>query len=198
MKVVSIKSIKPNPKNPRTIRSHKFKKLVESITTLPEMLLVNPIKVDEDMVILGGNQRFKACLEAGLTDVSIEIMKGLTEAQKDEFIIKDNAHFGEWDYDVLANTFDAKDLNMYGLNVWTPESYQQDESDEPLDLSNLEAPNLPQSESNPKILKKVIQLEFLITDYDEAFGLVTLLRAKGIDLGEVLINTMKRLSNEND
>ena len=62
----------------------------------------------------------------------------------------------------------------------------------------MDSPNLPQSESNPKILKKVIQLEFLITDYDEAFGLVTLLRAKGIDLGEVLINTMKRLSNEND
>ena len=197
MKVVDIKLLKPNPKNPRTIRNHKFKKLVQSIQELPEGLMVNPIKVDEEMVILGGNQRFKACLEAGLTEVSIEVLKGLSKEEKEEFIVKDNAHYGEWDYDVLANTFDASELNVFGVSVWTPESYKEDDetpldfSEEPIDLP---LPSEPKKEVEPK---KVIQLEFMITDYDEAFGLVTLIRAKGIDLGEVLINTMKRLTNEN-
>lgn len=197
MKVVDIKLLKPNPKNPRTIRNHKFKKLVQSIQELPEGLMVNPIKVDEEMVILGGNQRFKACLEAGLTEVSIEVLKGLSKEEKEEFIVKDNAHYGEWDYDVLANTFDASELNAFGVSVWTPESYKEDDetpldfSEEPIDVP---LPSEPKKEVEPK---KVIQLEFMITDYDEAFGLVTLIRAKGIDLGEVLINTMKRLTNEN-
>lgn len=197
MKKVDVKLIKPNPKNPRTIRNHKFKKLVESLQSLPEGLEVNPIKVDEEMVILGGNMRFKASLEAGLTELPIEIIKGLSKEEKEEFIIKDNAHYGEWDYDVLANTFDSTELNIYGLNVWTPESYEADTESEPLDFESdpVEVPSEPAKESEPK---KVIQLEFMITDYDEAFGQVTLLRSKGYDLGEILINTMKRLVNEND
>lgn len=117
-----IKDIKPNKSNPRVIRGNKFDKLVKSIKQFPQMLELRPIVVDEDMVILGGNMRYKACVEAGLKEVPIKIAKGLTEEQKKEFIIKDNVGFGEWDWDILANDWDEKQLDEWGLDVWQPEN----------------------------------------------------------------------------
>ena len=112
-----INSIKPNPKNPRTISAHKFKKLVKSIQEFPQMLDLRPIVVDKDMVVLGGNMRLKACREAGLTQVPIIIAEHLTDEQKAEFIIKDNVGFGEWDWDMLANEWEAQDLEDWGLEL---------------------------------------------------------------------------------
>ncbi len=113
-----IKDIKPNKSNPRVIRGNKFDKLVKSIKQFPQMLELRPIVVDEDMVILGGNMRYKACVEAGLKEVPIKIAKGLSEEQKKEFIIKDNVGFGEWDWDVLANEWDSQQIEEWGLDVW--------------------------------------------------------------------------------
>jgi hypothetical protein len=73
--------------------------------------------VDADMVVLGGNMRLKACIEAGLKEVPILIADNLTPEQQEQFIIKDNASFGEWDWDVLANEWDTKNLNDWGLDV---------------------------------------------------------------------------------
>jgi ParB-like chromosome segregation protein Spo0J len=81
------------------------------------MLEIRPIVVDETMTILGGNMRLKACMAAGLFEVPIYIQKGLTEAQKREFIIKDNSGFGEWDWDILANEWDAKQLIEWGVDL---------------------------------------------------------------------------------
>ena len=85
------------------------------------MLELRPIVVDENMVVLGGNMRLKACKEAGLKEVWIEVAENLTEAQKKEFIIKDNVGFGEWEWDMLANEWDAMDLNEWGLDTWQNE-----------------------------------------------------------------------------
>jgi len=117
MKLVKINSIKTNPKNPRLIKDDKFKKLVKSIQEFPQMLELRPIVVDENNIILGGNMRHKACIEAGLKEVFIVQAKDLTEQQKDEFIVKDNVGFGEWDWDILANEWDSELLNDWGLNV---------------------------------------------------------------------------------
>ena len=92
---VKLYKIRGNKKNPRIIKDHKFKKLVKSIQEFPEMLEKRPIIVDEDMVILGGNMRLKASKEAGLKEVWIDIAKGWTQEQKDEFIVKDNVGFGD-------------------------------------------------------------------------------------------------------
>jgi ParB-like chromosome segregation protein Spo0J len=111
---VSVKDIKSNPKNPRTIKDEKFKKLVKSVQDFPEMLEIRPIVVDETMTILGGNMRFKACLEAGLTEVSIIIFGGLTEQKKNQFLIKDNVNYGDWDYMMLENT---EHLDLWGMDL---------------------------------------------------------------------------------
>jgi len=114
---VEIRKLKSNPKNPRFIKDEKFRKLVKSIKEFPEMLDIRPIVVDENMIVLGGNMRLKACIEAGLKEVPILVADNLTPEQQEEFIIKDNSSFGEWDWDILANEWDVKNLNDWGLDV---------------------------------------------------------------------------------
>lgn len=135
IKKVNIKEIKENPNNPRYVVDSKFKKLVKSIKEFPEMLEKRPIVVDENMIVLGGNMRLKACKSAGLFEVYIHQAMGWTEEQKQEFIIKDNVGFGDWDWDILANEWDVKELNDWGLHL--PEFDTIDtEIDEPENSQN--------------------------------------------------------------
>ena len=112
-----INEIKPNPNNPRIIKDHKFKQLVKSIQDFPQMLELRPIVIDENNMVLGGNMRLKACIEAGLTDVPVIHANNLSEAQKKEFIVKDNVGYGEWDWDALANEWNIEDLDNWGLDI---------------------------------------------------------------------------------
>lgn len=114
---VNIKEVIPNKSNPRIIRDSKFVKLVQSIKDFPQMLEIRPIVVDENNIILGGNMRFKACIEAGLKEVFIIKANDLTEEQKHEFIVKDNVGFGEWDWSELANEWDTEKLEDWGLDL---------------------------------------------------------------------------------
>jgi len=115
-KKVSIKEVKENPNNPRIIKDYKFKKLVKSVKEFPEMLSIRPIVVNKDMVVLGGNMRLKACIEAGIKQVWIHEVD-LNEDQEKEFIIKDNSSFGDWDWDVLANEWNVDYLKEWGLDI---------------------------------------------------------------------------------
>ena len=117
MQRAAIGTIIPNPTNPRIIKDDKFKKLVKSIQEFPQMLELRPIVVDSNMVVLGGNMRLKACIAAGLKEVPIIVADQLTDAQKGEFIIKDNVGFGEWDWDLLANEWDVETLEDWGLEL---------------------------------------------------------------------------------
>ena len=107
---VKIAEIKSNPNNPRLVKDDKFKKLVKSIQEFPEMLDIRPIVVNDDMVVLGGNMRLKACRAAGIKEVAIIKASELTEEKQREFIIKDNVGYGEWDWDMIANDWDAEEL----------------------------------------------------------------------------------------
>jgi hypothetical protein len=117
IKKVKISQVKPNPDNPRLIKDDKFFKLVRSIQDFPQMLDIRPIVVNDDMIVLGGNMRLKACKEAGLKEVSIVVASNLTDEQQREFIIKDNVGFGEWDWEDLANNWNVDQLSMWGLDV---------------------------------------------------------------------------------
>jgi hypothetical protein len=133
---VKIGTVKLSPDNPRVIKGDKFKKLVQSIKDFPQMLELRPIVVDEDMVVLGGNMRLRACIEAGLKEVPILRASMLTEEQKREFVIKDNSSFGEWNWDILANEWDIKDLSAWGIDI--PASYFDDDKPE-FDKDTLDA-----------------------------------------------------------
>ena len=119
MERVDIRQVRSNPDNPRFIKDYKFEKLVKSIKEFPQMLDLRPIVVNQDMIVLGGNMRLKACEEAGLTEVPIIFADNLTPDQEKEFIIKDNSSFGEWDWDLLANEWTTDNLQDWGIDVPT-------------------------------------------------------------------------------
>jgi hypothetical protein len=142
IKKVKIAEVKPNPNNPRLIKDDKFRKLVKSIQEFPDMLSVRPIVVNKDMVVLGGNMRLKAIKEAGYKDIAVEIVDW-TEDQQKEFIVKDNASFGEWNWDDLANNWDEEQLVEWGVDTWVSKNND--------DLLELDEKTEEESTSIPKI-----------------------------------------------
>lgn len=161
IKKVKLSALRLNPNNPRLIKDEKFKKLVKSLLTFPKMLELREIVTDETMMVLGGNMRFRALQEiASMTeneiksrlkqygredltdywmtwhDCPMEIVKigtGLTDAEKEEFIDKDNIAYGEWDWESLANQYDIEVLQDWGLDV--PIDWGNDVDSENADLS---------------------------------------------------------------
>lgn len=117
IEIVSVSQIQGNKSNPRYIKEKEFKELVESVRKFPKMMEARPIIVDENGIILGGNMRYKAALELGYKDVHIVRITDATEEQKREFIIKDNVSKGNWDWDMLANEWDAVELSDWGLTL---------------------------------------------------------------------------------
>lgn len=131
---VKVGEIKANPNNPRIIKDDKFKQLVKSIQEFPEMLKLRPIVVNDDMVVLGGNMRLKACKEAGLKTIPIIKASLLSEQQQKEFIVKDNVGYGEWDIDVLKKDWDVDKLIEWGLDIDIDED--EDKVEEEIIFSN--------------------------------------------------------------
>jgi len=105
-----------NTKNPRYIKSKKHKELVKSLQEFPEMKDIREIVVDENLLILAGDKRSYALEELQYEDVRVKQVLGLTDAKKREFIIKDNAHSGDWDSDILANEWDMDELQDWGAD----------------------------------------------------------------------------------
>jgi DNA modification methylase len=135
---MKLSNIKPNPKNPRIIKDDKFKKLVQSIKDFPEMMEKRPMvcvtDVDKKIYPLGGNMRLKAIQELGhkeIPDTWVMLADSWTQEQRNEFTIKDNVGFGEWDWDSLANEWDTEKLDNWGLDVpgFEPEVLEAEEDD---------------------------------------------------------------------
>tara|TARA_R110001632_G_C11314544_1_gene415008 strand:- start:933 stop:1556 length:624 start_codon:yes stop_codon:yes gene_type:complete len=187
MEIVKIRSITPNPDNPRLIKNEKYKLLLHSVKVSPAFMLMNPIKVDLDNMILGGNMRYKACMELKKKEVPIEVFtrehaeinnkarreEGIKEAtyeeQCREYIIKDNISFGEHDWDVLGNEWNEVELKEWGLDVWQPEEdYNNNENDS--DTDYLE--NYLNKETG------VLKLSFLQEQYKEVIERLDFIQTK--------------------
>jgi hypothetical protein len=169
--IVEISKIRNNTNNPRFIKDDKFRKLVKSIKEFPEMLELRPIVVDEDMIVLGGNMRLKACIEAGLKEVHIKIAENLTEDQKKEFIVKDNVGFGEWDWDMIANEWDTNKLRDWGLDlILTDDDLEEMKNPNNIDTENIFATELDM-QSNYLVLKFDTDIDWI--QAKSVFGLET-------------------------
>lgn len=142
MKIVQIHQVKTNPKNPRTIKDDKFKKLVKSIQEFPDMLNKRPLivftDVDGKYVVLGGNMRLKACKEIGIKEIPIILADEWTEEQKAEFLIKDNVGFGEWDWDQLQSEWDTEKLDEWGLDVPEFDAQQEEAVEDDTEIKSIE------------------------------------------------------------
>jgi len=121
--------IKTNPDNPRIIKDDNFKKLVQSLKDFPEMATVREVVVNTDHMILGGNMRFKAMIEAGWKEIPVKVVDWSAEKQR-EFIIKDNIESGEWDFDMLANEWETEQLNAWGLDLPTTKLPEESETED--------------------------------------------------------------------
>jgi hypothetical protein len=124
---VPISSIKPNPANPRVIRDAAFNSLKRSLDEFPEMMEIRPIAVRQG-VILGGNMRYRAAQALGWTHAHVIHCDSLTDEQAQRFIIADNVTPGEWDWEALANEWDAALLEDWGVSV--PDITNANEGDE--------------------------------------------------------------------
>ena len=153
-KEVDINTLKNNPSNPRVINEKDYKKLLDSIKELPKMMEVNPLVIDNDMMVIGGNMRLRACKELGWKKVWIETTEDWTEKEKEAFIIKDNSHFGQWDWDILSNDWQTEQLNHWGVSVWenqTDDIMNVNKGDE-----NSEWVGMPEFEGAEQPLKIVV------------------------------------------
>lgn len=116
VKTMKIGDLVPNAKNPRKISKEKLEALQDKIQRLG---FHNPIKVDENLTVLGGNQRLKALLKIAGKDLEVPVMfpnRPLTKEEKDEIIITDNVSDGEWDWDVLTKEWSKELTESWGLN----------------------------------------------------------------------------------
>jgi hypothetical protein len=136
---VKISQIEPNlgqipglPKNPRFIRDARFKNLVKSIEDDPEFLelretILYPHPNKENIfVAICGNMRLRACKELKHKEIPAKILPVETTAQKlRAYAIKDNVAFGNDDIDELANEWDMKELEGYGMELIESESSEE-------------------------------------------------------------------------
>jgi len=188
---MKLSQIKPNPKNPRVIKDDKFLKLVNSLREFPEMMAKRPMvcvtDVDSKLYPLGGNMRLKALIELQYKDIPdswVSIADDWTVEQRNEFTIKDNLSFGEWDFEQLANEWDSEELGNWGLDM---PSFAAD-----IDYSILNDSDVKdQLEDMANGVKKAIQIEFEVEDYELAKELVKFWREQKLYIGGFMIEKLK-------
>lgn len=138
--MLPLSKIEPNmgqldglPQNPRSIKKSKFEKLKKNIEEYPEMLawrslLVYPIG-NNKYIIIGGNMRYRAMKELGHKEAPVFIIPKETPIEKIKaYTILDNNGFGEWDWDLLANEWDADMLDDWGLDLLVSEDIEEPEN----------------------------------------------------------------------
>ena len=105
--------------NPRVIKKEQFEKLKTSIKNNPDYFEARPCILSNRtgvLVVIAGNQRLRASRELGMTEVPTILLEGLSEEREREIIVRDNVENGEWDYDILANEWEATDLEDWGID----------------------------------------------------------------------------------
>ena len=150
-----LSELKKLENNPRNIKKQDMDKLVESIKNNQDYFEARPLILSNrtgELVILGGNQRYEAAKKLELKQVPTHLIEGLTEEREREIVIRDNVANGEWDWDLLANEWDADELDAWGLD--TPDDWGEEETA----VEEDEAPEVDESEPPKSKLGEVYQL----------------------------------------
>ena len=137
MEEIDISNVKPNENNPRQITEENYERLKSSLQEFPEMLQTRPLIVDENNVLIGGNQRLKVLKELGWNSVPVERVTGWSEEKKKQFIAKDNLVYGDWDYELLKSD-EWKEMPLEEWGIHLPEWGIFDEEDEDLEEPKIE------------------------------------------------------------
>lgn len=152
---IEIKKLSPNkgqiegvPTNPRKATKEQIDKLKKSIEETPTMLQLREIIAYDnngELVIVGGNMRYQALKALGHKTALVKVLPADTPKDTiNEFIIKDNAQFGEWDIDLLANEWDKDKLDDWGVEIdWAIDATEEPKEAEEDDFSEEEAQQAP-------------------------------------------------------
>ena len=130
----ALSEIKPLDNNPRYIKTDDFERLCASVQNNADYFECRPIILSDrtgELVIIAGNQRYKAAQEVGLLEVPTILLHGLTEAKEKEIVIRDNVQNGKWDWDILSSEAwgSVDDLQDWGVDC----SFLQHEESTDLD-----------------------------------------------------------------
>ena len=134
------------------------------------MLEVRPLVV-ADGVVIGGNMRLLAMKDLGYREVPAIDVTEWTHAERDEFMIKDNLNFGDWDYDLLANEWKINDLTDWGMDLWDTE---------------------PEAEKDADTFLKGIKIDFIMDDYDIANELIGALKNSDTYIGAIVLDALRK------
>lgn len=132
------------PKNARSIKDERYQSLKQSIINDPEFMELKPLYV-YDNVVIAGNMRLRACRELKWKEIPIiRIPKSFPPEKLRALAIKDNTHYGEHDWDALANEWSDNPLKEWGISKdyvafnpnLTPETSQAQVTDQ--DINNMQ------------------------------------------------------------
>ena len=154
----ALSEIKPLDNNPRYIKTDDFERLCASVQNNADYFECRPIILSDrtgELVIIAGNQRYKAAQEVGLKEVPTILLHGLTEAKEKEIVIRDNVQNGKWDYDILASGAwgGVEELSDWGVEGVDFLSDTNDESD--IDSLFEEANNTEEKHKNIHITVEI-------------------------------------------
>lgn len=110
----------PNPKNPRTATKEAIEKLAESIRENPKFFEARPILLSDrtgELVIIGGERRSQAAMLLNMDKVPTILLQGLTEAEEDEIMVRDNTHTGKWD-EAMLKSWTHEQLDKWDAPKW--------------------------------------------------------------------------------
>lgn len=131
MEKILLSELKKLSNNPRTIKTEDMEKLKASIKKF-WVIEGRPFLVSTrtgENVIIGWNMRYEACKALWIEEVPVHIFDNLTEEEEREIIIRDNVSNGEWDMEALANEWDVKDLNEWGVDIEIPKTLEEEKEE---------------------------------------------------------------------
>ena len=135
------------------------------------MLEVRPLVVAEGVVV-GGNMRLLAMKDLGYREVSVIDVTEWTQEKRDQFMIKDNLSFGDWDYDLLANEWNIDDLTDWGMDLWDTE--------------------VEEMQTEEDTFLKGIKIDFVDNDYDTANELIGALKKSDTYIGAIVLDALRK------